>query len=345
MAPPGPAVREGRREAGARTARVNTATLEVRRAVRRALAELDAGCPVLVACSGGPDSLALAAAVAHVAARDQRPAGAVTVDHGLSPGSADRARDVAAAMLGLGLDPVEVVHVLVRPAGRGPEGEARAARYSALDAAAARHRAVVLLGHTREDQAETVLLGLARGSGARSLSGMAAASGPYRRPLLALPREVVRDALPPGLVAWEDPDNVDPAYARSRVRHRVLPVLEAELGPGVSAALARTADLLRADVDALDQWADRAEERCLLARAPSVQLDVTELAALPIAVRSRVLRRAAIAAGSPPTDLTAGHIDALDALVMRWRGQRGVDLPGGVRASRRARVITLATGR
>ncbi|MFW6091230.1 MAG: tRNA lysidine(34) synthetase TilS, partial [Actinomycetota bacterium] len=327
---------------------MNSATLEVRRAVRETLAELDRRRPVLVACSGGPDSLALAAAVAFRAERDGRRAGAVTVDHGLSPGSADRAREVAAAMSALGLDPVEVVHALVAATGRGPEGDARAARYGALDAAASRHgAAAVLLGQTRDDQAETVLLGLARGSGARSLAGMAPASGHYRRPLLDLPRETVRSAVPAGLVPWEDPDNVDPAYARARVRHRVLPVLEAELGPGVAAALARTADLLRADADGLDEWADRAAEQCLVAAPPvagrddgtAVRLDVPQLAALPLAVRSRVLRRAAIVAGSPPTDLTAGHVRALDALVTRWHGQRGVDLPGGVRAARRGQMI------
>ncbi|MFW6033952.1 MAG: tRNA lysidine(34) synthetase TilS, partial [bacterium] len=337
---------------------MNSATLEVRRAVRETLAELAPRRPVLVACSGGPDSLALAAAVAFVAERGGHRAGAVTVDHGLSPGSADRARQVAAAMSDLGLDPVEVVHVLVTAAGRGPEGDARAARYGALDAAASRHgAAAVLLGQTRDDQAETVLLGLARGSGARSLAGMAPVSGHYRRPLLALPRETVRSAVPAGVVPWEDPDNVDPAYARARVRHRVLPVLESELGPGVAAALARTADLLRADADGLDEWADRAAEQCLVAARPAdrrdarahkgtdgdteVRLDVPQLSALPLAVRSRVLRRAAIVAGSPPTDLTAGHVQSLDALVTRWHGQRGIDLPGGVRAARRGQMITL----
>ncbi|HEY9412526.1 MAG TPA: tRNA lysidine(34) synthetase TilS [Jiangellaceae bacterium] len=311
------------------------AHLDVRRAVRAALADLPAGSCVLVACSGGGDSLALAAALAHVARRSRLRAGGITVDHGLQDGSAERGREVGAVLTGLGLDPVEVVHV--RAHGRaGPEGNARAARYAALDAAAVRHAAsAVLLGHTRDDQAETVLLGLARGSGARSLAGMAARSGAYRRPLLELPRDLVRAGVPAELRAWDDPHNADAAYARSRVRHRVLPTLEDELGPGVSAALARTADLLRADADALDDLAAGAYARTCRGVDAAVVADVAGLVTLPRAVRWRVIRRAAIGAGSPATDLGAAHVAAADALVTGWRGQVGIDLPGGVRVVRR----------
>ncbi|WP_035811976.1 tRNA lysidine(34) synthetase TilS [Jiangella gansuensis] len=313
--------------------------LDVRRAVRAELADVPAGETVLVACSGGADSLSLAAALAWVADRAGLRAGGVCVDHGLQDGSADRARTTAAALAALGLDPVETVHVDASRGSGGPEGNARSARYAAIDATAQRHAAVaVLLGHTRDDQAETVLLGLARGSGARSLAGMPRRSGAYRRPLLDLRRTTVRAALPAGLQAWEDPHNADPAYARARVRHRVLPVLEAELGPGVADALARTADLLRADADALDTQAADALA-AVIGREPrppeGYQLPVDHLVKLPPAVRWRVLRRAAIAAGSPPTDLTAGHVAAVDALVTAWRGQVGVDLPGGLRAVRR----------
>jgi hypothetical protein len=164
------------------------------------------------------------------------------------------------------------------------------------------------------------------------MSGMPESAGLYRRPLLHLPRATVRAAVPDGLVPWEDPHNADPSYARARVRHRVLPAIESELGPGVGAALARTADLLRADADALDEWAEQALTDHWL--DASTALDVGALSGLPKAVRWRVLRRAAIAAGSPPTDLTAAHVEAVDALVKRWRGQVGVDLPGKLRASR-----------
>jgi tRNA(Ile)-lysidine synthase len=329
---------------------ITGAELAVRRAVREALGDLAAGALVLVACSGGADSLALAAAVAHVAGREGWRAGGVTVDHGLQPGSAERARSVAADLVRIGLDPVEVVHVQVTDDLQGPEGNARRARYAALDAAASRHAAAaVLLGHTRDDQAESVLLGLARGSGARSLAGMAAVAGRYRRPLLATPRETVRAAVPNGFTAWEDPHNSDLAFARARVRRQVLPTLEANLGPGITAALARTADLLREDADALDTWTDRAlTESMLEGGSVGLQpqqasfdhgLDVDVLASYPHAIRKRVLRRVAIAAGSPPTDLTAGHVDAMDALVTKWRGQVGVDLPGKLRASRVGGVL------
>lgn len=330
--------------------------LAVRRAVRGALEDVPADRAVLVACSGGPDSLALAGTCGYLARRDARRIGAVTVDHGLQPGSAERAREVAAVLVRLGLDPVEVVHVRVPRGARGPEGEARHARYAVLDAAAARYdAAAVLLGHTRDDQAETVLLGLARGSGARSLSGMAPVTHRYRRPLLALPRATVRAAVPTGLVPWEDPHNLDPAYARARIRHRALPALEEAVGPGVTEALARTADLLRADADALDEWAGRAFNECLIIadlggpalreRGEDRELDVGKLGDLPRAVRFRVIRRAALAAGSPATDLTAAHVRAVDDLLTRWRGQRGVDLPGKVRARRRGSVLHLGAAR
>ena len=170
-----------------------------------------------------------------------------------------------------------------------------------------------------------MLLGLARGSGARSLAGMAAVAGQYRRPLLAVTRETVRAAVPPGLTPWEDPQNSQMALARVRARHRVLPVMETELGPGISAALARTADLLRADADALDAWAARAIAESMIeggspGRQPQ-QLDVGLLATYPQAVRRRVLRRAAIAGGSPPTDLTFAHVDAMDSLIVSGAGR------------------------
>jgi tRNA(Ile)-lysidine synthase len=304
-----------------------------RSAVRASLADLAPGALVLVACSGGADSLALAGALSFVAARTGLRAGGVTVDHGLQRGSAERAEEVAGLLRGLGLDPVESVAV---PVGRhgGPEAAAREARYAALNEAAERLGArAVLVGHTLDDQAETVLLRLARGSGARSLAGMARSGERYRRPFLGLTRaEVRRACLAMGLAPWDDPHNEDPAYARVRVRRTVLPLLERELGPGVAEALARTASQLREDADALDGWAVRALEK---ASDLEHSLDVRVLEELPQAVRSRVLRRAAVAAGSPAGTLAAVHVAAVDRLVTDWHGQRGVDLPGRVRAIRR----------
>jgi tRNA(Ile)-lysidine synthase len=239
--------------------------------------------------------------------------------------------------------------VTVQP-GAGPEAAARAARYRALDATAGRLGAVaVLLGHTLDDQAETVLLGLARGSGGRSLAGMPARRGRYRRPLLAVRRAATGAACAElGLEPWQDPHNSDPRYARARVRHQALPALEAALGPGVAQALARTATRLRADCEYLDDlaFAESGQLRGSLGDGCADEaggtggpepagLPVDRLLGLPAAIRTRVLRGAAITAGCPPGALTAGHIEAIDALVTAWRGQRWVDLPGGVRAGRR----------
>src|SRR5215472_5686059 len=210
----------------------------VRLGVRRSLTRLDRGSLALAACSGGPDSLALAAALAFEAPRLGLRAGAVTVDHGLQPGSADQADRVVGALRTLELDPVRRVRADVPARGDaagypGPEAAARHARYAAIEAAAAEcGAAAVLLGHTMDDQAETVLLGLARGSGARSLAGMQAASGRYLRPLLGLRRaQTIAACAAQGLDPWQDPHNTDPAYARTRVRQQILPMMEDLLGP------------------------------------------------------------------------------------------------------------------
>jgi tRNA(Ile)-lysidine synthase len=315
----------------------------VRRAVRRGLDGLTAGDLVLAACSGGADSLALAAALAHEAPRQGLRAGGVTVDHGLQPGSAQRARRVAAALAGLGLDPVEAVPVTVAagPGVGGPEAAARGARYQALDEAARRCGArAILLGHSLDDQAETVLLGLGRGSGARSLAGMPASRGLYRRPLLAVRRATLRQACDAeGLRPWDDPHNSDPAFTRVRVRQQALPALEAALGPGVAQALARTAGQLRSDAEALDELA--AAQAPLMRGADGAWL-ADALRAAPAAVRTRVLRMAAIEAGCPPGKLAARHVEALDSLVTSWHGQRWATLPGGVRAVLRCGKLTFA---
>ena len=317
---------------------LSPAIATVRHAVRASLAGFPRGDLVLVACSGGPDSLALATALAFTAPRTGLRAGAVTVDPGLQEGSAARAASVASALRDLGLDPVRVLPVTVDGQG-GPEAAARTARYAALEKAAADLGATaVLLGHTLDDQAETVLLGLGRGSGARSLAGMAPRRGVFVRPLLAVRREVTAAACAAdGLTPWADPHNADRRFARVRVRLDALPALEAALGPGVAEALARTADQLRDDADVLDKIAW--EERSRVA-AP---LSVAALAELPDAVRTRVLRAAAIAAGCPPGTLTAAHVARISELVTNWHGQRWIDLPGGVRAARRSGRIVFET--
>jgi tRNA(Ile)-lysidine synthase len=262
------------------------------------------------------------AAAAEFEGRRKWRVGLVTVDHGLQSGSAQRAAEIANWARKSGFDPVDVHTVKVGAKG-GPEAAARAARYDALDKSAAEHGATaVLLGHTRDDQAETVLLGLARGSGARSLAGMPAQRGIYRRPLLELSRATVREAaVASGREPWEDPHNSDPAYARSRVR-QAMRELEAALGPGLPTALARTAQLLRADADALDSIA--------AAFSTGPEPAVEELLELPAAIRTRVIKR-----WLHDIPATAVHIAAVDALLIDWHGQGAVALPLGHRVLRR----------
>ncbi len=307
----------------------------VRLAVRRGTADLPDSALLLVACSGGADSLALAAAAA--AERPGR-TGLATVDHDLQDGSAQQAERVGRWATAAGLAPVEVCRVLVGTGG-GPEAAARTARYAALDAAADRHgAAAVLLGHTLDDQAETVLLGLARGSGARSASGMPAVRDRYRRPLLGLSRSVTVDACrQQRLQFWVDPHNSDSRYTRAGVR-AVLADLEAA-APGATAGLARTAGLLRADADALDDWAVTARES---ATTTDGGLRCTDLTALPTAIRLRVLRAAAVAAGVPAGSLSSTHLGAVDELVTAWHGQGPVSLPGRLAASRTAGSVGFA---
>ncbi|NLF04598.1 MAG: tRNA lysidine(34) synthetase TilS [Actinomycetales bacterium] len=347
-----------------------------RLAVRTAVEDLPGDALVLVACSGGPDSLALAAAAAFALPRAGLRAGAVVVDHALQDGSAEVAARAAAQCRELGLDPVEVHRVEVGTAG-GMEAAARDARYGALTEAAARlGAAAVLLGHTLDDQAETVLLGLARGSGARSLAGMAATRGILRRPLLGMRRaQLLEVCVAAGLDPWHDPTNTDPhGPRRSALRARVMPTLAEVLGPGVPEALARTAEQLREDAEALDPLAARLLER---ARAddgdprgerpsdpavgpeapaddgeprvgarprPAVgqRYDIATLAAEPPAIRRRTLRLAALAAGASAGALSREHVLALDALVTSYRGQGAVALPDGAKGHRERGMLIIS---
>ena len=301
------------------------AVAAVRRAVRAALPRSGV---VIIACSGGADSLALAAAAAFEAPRAGVNAGLVTVDHGLQPGSEAQARAVAQLGYDLGFDPVELIRVRVGRAG-GPEAAARTARYGALDRVAAALDADVLLGHTLDDQAETVLLGLGRGSGPRSIAGMRPLDGRYRRPFLGVRRTTTHAACAAlGLTPWRDPHNVDPAYQRVRLRQEVLPLLDDVLHGGVAEALARTAALVQEDLDALDELA--------AAHRPGGELPIAELAQLPRAIRTRVLRAWVRVHAAEP--LSAERTAELDTLITTWHGQGPIDIPGGfevVRASGR----------
>ncbi|MFC4003966.1 tRNA lysidine(34) synthetase TilS [Prauserella oleivorans] len=308
------------------------ALIEVRRAVREFLREHAPQRPgaLFVGVSGGPDSLALTDATTQAARHLGKPVTALVVDHGLQPGSAEVAATAAELARKLGADDARVLTVTVSGAG-GPEAAARHARYRAMREALPSGDALVLLGHTLDDQAETVLLGLGRGSGPRSVAGMRPLDPPWGRPLLGVPRALTRAACAElGVEPWLDPHNSDRRYTRVRLREEVLPLLEDVLAGGVARALARTAAQLREDTDTLDALAGELFERA----ADGADLDVDVLTPAPPALRRRVLRRWLLAAGV--RELTDAHLRSVDALLGDWRGQGGVWLPGNFEA-RRAR--------
>ena len=287
---------------------------------------------VLVACSGGADSLALAAAAAFLNRKGHLRAGAVVVDHRMQPGSGAVAARAAAQCRDLGLDPVVVVPVDVA---RDSEQAARAARYAAYGQALETTGATrILLGHTLDDQAEQVLLGLGRGSGTLSLAGMPAERGPYLRPLLGMGRAAMEEICAhESLDFWIDPTNADPKYLRNRVRHLLMPVLGEVLGPGAPDSLARTASLARQDAEYLDSLAEREFAAVRGTSDPAtVSLDLAALRALPEALRSRVLRLAVRELGAPPPDFE--RVAAVRALVFNSRSPGPVQLEGHVQALR-----------
>ncbi len=313
-------------------------TLVLRQAVKPWLEKASAR--VLIGVSGGADSLALAVATHEEAQHNGVEVIVLVVDHGLQEGSEKTAQSAADNLKKIGLEKIEIVRVNVEIVD-GLEASARRARYGAFEEAIIRYSPdFFFLAHTKNDQAETVLLGLARGSGTRSLSGMAEDNGIYIRPILHIDRgtteEVCREN---NLTAWVDPHNSDESYARVRARKNVLPILEKDLGPGIIDALSRSARILREDADALDHYADD-----FLKAKNSEDLDAELLAALPKAVRSRVLRRVILTAGSPTGSITAHHVAAVEALITAWHGQGEVSLPGGVKVGRISGRLSLSQG-
>jgi tRNA(Ile)-lysidine synthase len=308
---------------------MTTAVPAVRNAVRTWLENYEAGDTILVAVSGGADSLALAHALSVESKEYVISVIGVTIDHQLQEQSSAQAEKVKLQLKEFGMDCIiKKVTVNVKD---GLEASARTARYEALQEVAKEKNAVaVFLGHTRDDQAETVLLGLARGSGTRSLSGMAHHNGLYVRPLLEITRiQNERYCEELKLHFWNDPHNQNPEFARVRVRNEALPALEKSIGPGIAEALARSAHLLRDDADALDHWAKREEIHLDLA-----DLDCSHLEELPRAIRTRIIRAAIYAAGAPAGMVTLEHVSAVEALISAWSGQGALNLPGGVKVER-----------
>lgn len=323
--------------------RLTPAVADVRRSVREAWAEvsLAKGASVAIACSGGPDSLALVVASIFEARKLDLKINVVFVNHNLQPNSDKVAHKYAKLVSSLGADLVEVIDVKVTERKLGMEAAARKARYLAIDEFAKKHTAVfTMLGHTLDDQAETVLLGLARGSGAKSISGMPLLSPDkkYLRPLLGIRRTTtVQFCKDSNLSPWQDPQNKDTKFLRVKVRKNVVPVLEKELGPGVAEALARTAGILQEDVDFIDSQAEALFKRTAKVLATEIQLDVANLEKSPIALSNRVVHKALVLLGAEPSRTA---VQSVMLLVTNWHGQKPLALPA-VRVSRKDKMIVL----
>jgi len=315
-----------------------TPLYQIRLAVRSELEDISAGDSVLVAASGGADSSALAAALLLECKSKSIKVIALIIDHGLQKNSADVTHETKRTLTKIGYENIEIRRVTVEITD-GLEASARRARYQALSDVANSHNAVaVFLGHTRDDQAETVLLGLSRGSGSRSLSGMAARVDRYRRPLLSITRAQTEAACEEaGIKFWQDPHNQSMEFTRVRVREVVLPTMEREIGPGISDALARSAKLLRDDADALDHLSDE-----IFSKLDPASLDISKLESQPRAIRTRILRRAIYLAGAPQGSLSADHVEPVEALITAWKGQGPISLPGGVTVARISGRLSLS---
>lgn len=306
----------------------------VRRAVRTFAADRERSERWVIGVSGGADSLALAAAA--LAERGPDRLTAVTIDHQLQAGSALQAQRCRDLLQHWGFRDARIEVVSVGRRG-GPEAAARDARRTALETVAAGDP--ILLAHTMDDQAESVLLGLARGSGPRSIAGMQVWRSPYARPLLSVRRADTENACAAlGVAPWPDPHNVDPRYTRVRIRREVLPLLDEVLGGGVSGALARTADLLADDLSALDDWAHREYLARRTGPLPDPRLALHEFAQLPGAIRRRILRLWLAEQAIPPT---AEHLRALDRLAMEPHAGQRIRLPGARDACAAGNDLTL----
>ena len=323
--------------------RLTPAMADVRRAIRDSWDQFNLvkGSTVSVACSGGADSLALASAALFEGNRAEINVIACIVNHNLQEGSMEVALRTKGILMEMGFDLVEIMDVVIQRSSLGMEAAARNARYGALTEFAKKHNvALTMLGHTLDDQAETVLLGLARGSGAKSIAGMPTLSpdGKYLRPLLGITRkETVAYCEDVGLDYWSDPQNLDTKFSRVKVRLNVLPVLEEELGPGIASALSRTAEILQDDLEYLEAQADDAFRDVTKSSSNSVVIDAEGLEKLPRALATRVIHKSLSLLGTEPAKV---QIDAVMELVTNWHGQKPLTLPS-VRVERKGKEIIL----
>jgi tRNA(Ile)-lysidine synthase len=320
--------------------RLTPAIADLRRAVRESLKQANAqkGQVVLAAVSGGADSLAMAAALSFEAPKLNLEIAAVIVDHNLQKDSAEVAIKTKTVLEGLGYKKVRIVKVKVGKAG-GPEAAARTARYEAINKTATSLKSTfVMLGHTLDDQAEQVLLGLARGSGAKSLSGMQKRNGIYLRPFLEIDRtsteKFCEDSL---LEPWFDPHNQDEKFLRVRVRQNIFPILEKELGPGIKDALVRSANQLREDDEFLESYASELFGKIARVSKNTIELEVSELKELSASIRNRLIKKSL---DLLTKESSRQSVLAIAELVLNWHGQKALML-SGVRVERKGEIIAL----
>jgi tRNA(Ile)-lysidine synthase len=316
---------------------------QLRLAVRTTLtSHTKPGQKLLVAVSGGADSLALAAACEFEAKKLGLKIAAAVIDHSLQKNSDKVAAQTAKTLADLGFEEVVVKKVSVGKAG-GPEAAARSARYTALETIRQQTKSnYVVLGHTSSDQAETVLLGLVRGSGSKSLSGMSEKTGVLLRPLLVVDRATTeafcKDS---GIKYWSDPQNQDKKYLRVLIRKHVLPFLEKQLGGSVADSLVRTADQLREDNTYLESQAVKSFKKYAKVSSSGISFDAKGLEKMPAAILNRVIKKALDAFGS---ESSRTHVLAVSDLVLSWHGQKPLALPG-VRVVRKGNTITFEPNR
>jgi tRNA(Ile)-lysidine synthase len=308
-----------------------------------------AGQRVLVAASGGADSTALLHLLVRLARSTDMEIQVAHLDHGLRGTDSEADRAFVESMAERLELPLTVQVLPARESGEGPlsEGRARELRYRFLEESADQmnaHR--IATGHTRDDQAETVLLNLLRGAGARGLAGIPPVRGRYVRPLLDAPRSEVEDWLHQQGLSWrEDRSNQDRRFARNRVRHELIPVLEEGFRPGLRGRLAATAALLREDQALLQELAESRYQRLSSRSSGGVALDAAAVAALPEALARRVLRQA-YREVRPSDHAPGARSVALLRSLAAGSGPGAMDLPGGVEARREeGRLVLRNRGR
>jgi len=315
----------------------------IRLAVRNCLtSNTKPGQKLLIAVSGGADSLALAAACEFEAKKLGLKIAAAVIDHSLQKGSDKVAAQTAKTLAALGFEEVVVKKITVGKAG-GPEAAARTARYNALETLRQKTKShFIVLGHTSSDQAETVLLGLVRGSGSKSLSGMSEKTGFLLRPLLGVERATTeafcKDS---GIKYWSDPQNQDKKFLRVMIRKLVLPFLEKQLGGSVAASLVRTSDQLREDNTYLESQSDKSFKKYAKVSGSGISFDAKALEKLPAAILNRVIKKSLDSFGS---ESSRTHVLAVSDLVLSWHGQKPLALPG-VRVVRKGNTISFEPNR